>query len=93
MSLANTVGTIHVRCQQSVSEFVRVETFGEPRNMPRRMVFDVNLSPWTGWPCSNARIDPEFLGDTASARYRGRAGIVRGLNFAWNISSDQCSYA
>src|SRR6516225_10884878 len=56
---------IDMRRQQSVTELVRVETLRELWNMPRSMVFDVDLPPWEGTPRGNAGIDPEFLGYAA----------------------------
>src|SRR5262249_6259295 len=70
---------ISMCCQQSVTELVRVETLGEPRHVPGRMVFDVNLPPWSRPPCGYAGIDPYFPGDTASVRKSGRASMLRGL--------------
>ena len=60
--------SVHMCCQQSIAELVRVEALGKPRHMPRCMVFDVNLPPWAGPPGGDAGIDPESLGDTAGIR-------------------------
>ena len=86
--------SIHMRCQQSIAELVRVETLGKPRHMPRRMVFDVNLPPWAGTPCGDAGIDPEFLGDTAAhpewlpSRHTSGLPLLPG-----NLRGNPCPYA
>src|SRR4051794_33011876 len=79
--------------QQSVTELIRVEPLGEPRHMPRRMVFDVDLPPWARPPCGNAGVDPEFPGDPAAIRDRCRARILRGFGLLGNTRCHQCSYA
>src|SRR5262245_12312258 len=102
--LAREVGiTVHVlgedgravdmRRQQAVAELVRVETLGELRHMPGRMVFDVDLSPGAGTPRGYAGIDPEFLGYSGGIRYRRRTCILRGLSLAGHARSSPCPYA
>jgi len=64
--------TIDVCGQQPISEFVRVETLGQPRHVARTMVLDVNLAPRPGRPSGNAGIDPIFAGE--AARLQGFTG-------------------
>jgi len=50
----------NVRPQELVPEFVCIKALAQLEHMPRRVVFDVHLSPRTGWPGRDARVDPVF---------------------------------
>src|SRR5690242_19899751 len=52
--LGENCGATHMRCHQSVAELIGVKTLGESPHMSGSVVFDMNLPPRAGPPCSDA---------------------------------------